>query len=337
MNQLSFKFSRFLLLFALIIGGFCLLMSCSTNMPGRSFSGNPPANTPEIPALSKELQGYMQDVISSVGQRNIFLPQNLDRSADLIESYLKSFGYTVDRQVYTVRNIDCYNLVAEKKGTTLPDEIVVIGAHYDSMFGTVGANDNGSGTVANMALAKHFSKIETDRTLRFVFFTNEEPPNFQQPTMGSLVYARDIFDKEEHVVVMYSLETMGYFTDEPNSQKVPVLLKPFYPSTGNFIAFVSNRASSDVLKQSVASFRERVDFPSRGGALPTSIPGVSWSDHWSFWQIDVPGIMVTDTALMRYPHYHEVTDTADKVDFDSLARVVTGLKQVIEDQATQAP
>ena len=135
---------------------------------------------------------------------------------------------------------------------------------------------------------------------------------------------------------MYSLETIGYFSDEKDSQKYPPPFSLFYPSTGNFIGFVGNTESSPLVSWTVGSFRQHARFPSEGAAVPARITGVGWSDHWSFWQVGYRALMITDTAPFRYPHYHLKSDTPDKIDFARMARVVAGLKKVIGELASPA-
>jgi len=147
--------------------------------------------------------------------------------------------------------------------------------------------------------------------------------------MGSLQYARRSKERRENIVAMISLETMGYYTDQPGSQRYPFPLGLFYPSTGNFVAFVSNQSSRALLHETLASFRRHAGLPSEGVAAPAFIPGVDWSDHWSFWKEGWPALMVTDTAPYRYPHYHTRQDTPDKLDYERTARVVAGLYQTL--------
>jgi Zn-dependent M28 family amino/carboxypeptidase len=220
-------------------------------------------------------------------------------------------------------------LEAQITGKTRSGEIVVVGAHYDTVPGTAGANDNTSGVAATLALARKFSKLENDRTLRFVAFVNEEPPYFQTDQMGSRVYARQCRQQGDNIVAMVSLETLGWYDDRPNSQNYPLPFGLLYPSTGNFIGFIGNIASRSLVRQAIGTFRQHEQFPSEGAALPEAIPGVGFSDQWSFWQEGYPAIMVTDTALFRYPFYHTPEDTIDKVNFDRLARVVRGLEKVV--------
>jgi Zn-dependent M28 family amino/carboxypeptidase len=202
--------------------------------------------------------------------------------------------------------------------------------------GAPGANDNGSGVAAVLELARLLRDATPARTLRCVLFVNEEPPFDQTDVMGSRVYARRSRERGENIVGMFSLETVGWYSEKPGSQRYPFPLSLFYPSTGNFIAFVSNLASRALLHEAIASFRRHAGIPSEGVAAPAFIPGVDWSDHWSFWQEGWPALMVTDTAPYRYPHYHAAEDTPDKVDYERLARLVTGLHGTLRELA-QAP
>ncbi len=289
-------------------------------------------------SLAAELEVSVKKLASEIGERNLRHHASLNRAADWIQSELESFKYTVNRQTFKVNGLECHNLIAEIAGTTQPTEIVIIGAHYDTAPGTPGANDNGSGTAATLALAARFATAKPARTLRFVFFTNEEPPYFQtEEQMGSLVYARQCRKKNEDIRAVISLETIGYYSDEPNSQHYPPPLSLLYPSTGNFIGFVSDLDSRELLTQIVKAFRKSSSFPSEFATLPAAVQGVGWSDHWSFWQVDYPAIMITDTAPFRYPHYHQKTDTPDKVNYEKMATVVEGLVPVIEDLVAEQP
>jgi Zn-dependent M28 family amino/carboxypeptidase len=149
--------------------------------------------------------------------------------------------------------------------------------------------------------------------------------------MGSLVYAQAAKQRGDKIVGMFSLETLGYFTDKANTQKYPPPLSWLYPNQGNFIGLIANIESRELLRNTVRSFRAQVKFPSEGAALPSLIQGVGWSDHWSFWQQGYQAVMITDTAPFRYPQYHTMDDTIDKIDFDKLARVTSGIGKVIRD------
>ena len=311
---------------ALIWGWFTILW-----MPGRSYSGELPPLKPAEIELANLLERDVTKLATNIGIRNFLEYERLNKSADWIERSFAQMGYEVKRQKYEVNNRAYYNIEAEKRGTQKPDEIIVIGGHYDSVMDCPGANDNATGTAATLELARLFASQNPDRTIRFVAFANEEPPFFWEAEMGSLVYATRSRQQNENIVAMLSMETMGYFLDERKSQKYPFPLGFFFPDRGNFITFVGNINSGDLVRDSIESFRRNTQFPSEGGAFPSQLPGVGWSDHWSFWQQGYPALMVTDTAPFRYRYYHTIEDTPDKVDFDKLARVVAGLVEVILD------
>jgi Zn-dependent M28 family amino/carboxypeptidase len=299
-------------------------------MPGRSFRGELPPISDVQRALAEELK---RDVLGLGGERNFRTPAALARAVDFLQVSLLKAGYErVQHESFTIDGERFSNLSVERPGTS--KEIVLIGAHYDSVAGCPGANDNGSGTAALLALARSFAGTSTSKTLRFVAFVNEEPPFFQTAEMGSLVCARACKARGESIAAMLSLETIGCYSDVEGSQKYPSPLSLCYPTIGNFIAFVGNLGSAGLTRRVVRSFRKHARFPSEGAVLPAFLPGVGWSDHWSFWQAGYPAVMVTDTAPFRYPHYHTPEDTPDKLDYERFARVVDGLRSVIADLLT---
>ena len=300
-------------------------------MPGESYRGPLPELTPAQVTLRDQLKRDLTRLAGVIGERNVRHPENYAAAALFLEKSLREMGYDVERQEYLAGRNYCVNLSATVPGNDKTDQIVVVGAHYDSLSGSPGANDNGTGVVATLAFARMFAKHKPVRTLRLVFFANEESPYFQTPQMGSLVYAKACRSKHENVVAMLSLETIGYYSDAKNSQQYPAALRAFYPSTGNFIAFVGNTGSKELVTQSIGAFRAHAKFPSEGAALPAQYGDIGRSDHWSFWQVGYPAIMVTDTAPFRYPHYHRASDTIDKIDYDRMARVVSGLESVVAD------
>jgi Zn-dependent M28 family amino/carboxypeptidase len=269
--------------------------------------------------------------LAGIGERSVQRPRGLHAAADQIDEALRAAGLKTSRQTFMVDGVSCDNVEAEITGSG--SEVVVVGAHYDSVPFTSGANDNASGTAAMLALARAFAGAHPRATLRFVAFANEEMPHFQTGTMGSLYYARRSRERGEDIVAMLSLETIGYYSDVDGSQKYPWPLGMVYPTRGDFIGFVGDRSSRDLVRRAVATFRRTTEFPSEGAALFRAVPGVGWSDHWAFWHEGYPALMVTDTAPFRYPHYHKVSDTPDKLDYGRMARVVGGLAHVIEELA----
>ena len=302
-------------------------------MPRQSHQGPLPPLTDEQRTLEQELHSHVQTLAGQIGERNVFHHDRLVMAAEYIRTTLTSAGHEVLLQPYEVAGKICENVEAEVRGSRRPDDIIVIGAHYDSVQGSPGANDNASGVAAMLALARAFAKATPACTLRFIAFANEEPPLFQTEYMGSRVYAKRSRERGERIVLMLSLETIGYYSDEPGSQHLLFPLNLIYPSTGNFIAFVSNVENGFLVRQLVGSFRRQAQFPSEGGALWDLIPGVGWSDHWAFWKEGFPAVMVTDTAPFRYPAYHSNADRPEFVQYERMARVVSGLHSVIAEMA----
>jgi hypothetical protein len=317
---------------ALFFGANCALM-----MPGNSFSGPLPAIQPAQISLAQQLRGDVEILAGRIGERHTAKPENLAAAEDFLVASLARAGYAVEVQPFDAHGVRCANVAAELRGSTKPEEVIVLGAHYDSAVNCPAANDNASGCAAVLALARHFAGRPQTRTVRFVLFPNEEPPHFWKETMGSLVYASACKARAENIVGMLSLETMGFYSDEQNSQSYPPPVGLAYPSRGTFVGFVGMSSAEDLIKRSVGAFRNTVDFPSEGAALPSLVPMVAASDHWSFWKHGYPALMVTDTAPYRYPHYHKPTDTPDKLDYERMARVVNGLVGVVEGLAGADP
>lgn len=306
-----------------------LLWWFGMRMPGKNVSKAVPLSPDEI-GLREELRADVQTLAGKIGERNMWHYPQLNAAADFIEDSFSRAGLRTRRDSYDMRGQACHNIEAEIPGAR--PEVLLIGAHYDSVLGSPGANDNGTGVAATLALARRFADARPKHTLRFLAFVNEEPPYFLSDEMGSFIYAGRCKAHGDKISGMISLETIGYFSDAPHSQTYPSPgLGMFYPKVGNFIGFVSNVHSRALLRRVVGLFRKHATIPSEGAALPAFIPGVSWSDQWSFWRQGYPGIMVTDTAPFRYPHYHSSNDTPDKLDYDRFTLVVSGMEKVIED------
>jgi Zn-dependent M28 family amino/carboxypeptidase len=276
------------------------------------------------------LRAHVEMLAGTIGERNLWSYGALERAAEYISMQLTTNGYTPRRQTFEVAKLPFSNVEAALEGTTRAGESIVVGAHYDTVVGCPGANDNATGVAAVLELAQRFSGRPQPRTIRFVAFVNEEPPFFQTAHMGSAVYANAARSRGDRVVGMLSLETMGYYSDERDSQRYPAPIAAVYPDIGNFIGFVANLGSAPLLWRARRAFKRRTAFPVQSAAVPAAIPGVGWSDHWAFWQAGYPAMMVTDTAPFRYPWYHTVEDTPEKIDYDRLTHVVDGLEAVIE-------
>jgi Zn-dependent M28 family amino/carboxypeptidase len=284
-----------------------------------------------IAELEPALKEHIAVLADDIGPRDIFVPDKLNAAAEYIRTFWENVGYEVSAQAFTVQNVVCQNLAVEIPGRSKIDEIVIVGAHYDTVSWAPGANDNGSAVAALLELSRLFRTESPDRTLRFVAFTNEEPPFFKTGSMGSLVYAKACQKRNENIVGMVCLETIGYYRDEPKTQKYPFPFSFFYPDKGNFVAIVGNLRSKPLVKSFTRYFMEDSDFPVECVATFGFLTGIDWSDHWSFWTCGYPAVMITDTALFRYPYYHSLEDTPDKIDYHSLARVTHGAYKAMEE------
>jgi Zn-dependent M28 family amino/carboxypeptidase len=284
-------------------------------------------------ATAQNLRAHVERLAGEIGERNVFRPEALQAAAEYIERQWRQQGYAVERLGYELSGARCFNLEITRSGAARNDQILLIGAHYDTVPGSPGANDNGSGVAALIELSRLFTDLEPATTVRFVAFVNEEPPFFATELQGSMVYAHMARRRGDDIRLMVCLETMGCYGDKPGSQGYPPLFKFFYPDRANFIGFVSNFRSWSAMRRLAAAFRRGSDFPLETTAMFPFVPGVSWSDHRSFWIQGFRAVMVTDTAFYRYPHYHAATDTPDRLDYSSLSRVTLGLHSALAELA----
>ena len=275
------------------------------------------------------LRRHVQALAGEIGERNVWRPAALAAAAAYIRGEFEALGYAVMAQTYRVNDIDCDNIEVVISGAVRPEQIILVGAHYDTVEGSPGADDNASGVAGVLELARRLRGARPARTVKLVAFVNEEPPFFFFGEMGSKVYAEAARRRGDDIRVMLSLEMLGCYLDAPGSQAYPLLLRWFYPQQGNFIAFVSNLRSRARLREVVAAFRAHSDFPSERLVSPSFVPGVSWSDQLSFWRQGYAALMVTDTAFYRYPHYHSPLDTPEKLCYPEMARVVEGLGRAL--------
>jgi hypothetical protein len=266
-------------------------------------------------------------------------PSGLSRAADFIEEYFSRTGFGVSRQTFQVDRFDCHNLEAVARdfcGVQEPHWI--LGAHYDSAPGTLGADDNISAVAILLETARLLMQSEnTPRNIRFVAYTNEEPPHFTNESMGSRVHAQSCRRNGDNIQGMICLESLGYFTDKPGSQELPTLYgmpeetlaftrsRGIDPTIGNYIAVVGDEQSASFLARFDDAFA-RHPIPT----LPLVMPEMRFSDHLCYWDEGYPAIMLTDTALFRNPNYHKHTDTVETLDFQAMASITENLVSAIQ-------
>jgi len=308
-----------------------IMLWIMTHMPGDSYQGELPPLSLTEKKIAEYLKQHVVCLAKTIGSRNIFEYEGLNKAAEYIENIFKQIGYEIKEQKFLVEGKEVKNLEVEIRGSEYPEEIIIVGAHYDSVSGCPAANDNASGVAGLLELSRLLLKEKLKKTIRLVAFVNEEPPFFQTENMGSWVYAKRAKERKEKIIGMISLETIGYYSSQKGSQSYPFPFNFLYPETGDFIGFVSNIRSGKFLRHCLNSFRRNTRFPSEGVSAPGFIVGVGWSDHWSFWQEGFSAIMLTDTALFRYPYYHTTQDTVDKLHFSPMSQVISGVRQMVID------
>jgi len=291
----------------------------------RLWGGSFQAPAQENMESAEILKSHVRRLSDEIGERSIFKYEKLDEAATYITRALESFGYKVEFQHYTPLNTSVKNIIATKIGTVRPQEVIIVGAHYDTCFNP-GADDNASAVAGLLELARFLNEVDTERTIKFIAFVNEEPPFFQTEDMGSRVYVREAKDKGEDIKAVIILEMIGYYSDRLNSQRYPLLFGLFYPNRANFICVAGNYTSRWLVKECVSGFKGHTKFPIESFVGPSFITGIDFSDHWSFWKDGYPAVMITDTAFYRNPHYHSNTDIWEKLDYESMAEVIKGLR-----------
>lgn len=278
--------------------------------------GNSRSNETVEPA---KLRGHVENFSSRFAPRDYTHPENLEKCADYIEQHFRRAGATVSRQTFTVQGQAYSNIIARfgaGKGSK-----IVVGAHYDSCGTTPGADDNASGVAAVLELGVLLGKNPPAREVELVAYVLEEPPFFGTALMGSAVHAKSLANENIEGVIV--LEMVGYFSDAWGSQSYPSpLLYLLYPNRGNFIAVVGLWEQGNWVKRIKTAMKGATDLPVRSIRAPESLPGMEFSDHRNYWPFGINALMITDTAFYRNPAYHTESDTADRLDYKRMAKVV---------------
>ena len=310
-----------------------ILVYFATNMPGETLVSDLLPLTQSQKESSRRLEQNVTQLAGEIGERNYGVPKAYNTTADFIAETFRESGL-VPYEEELGDKLQFRNIIAEHYGTSLPDEVIIVGAHYDTVWLSSGADDNASGVAVMLEIARQLKTMQLSRTIRFVAFANEEYPHFLTDYMGSLFHAKRSYEREDKIMAMLSLEMLGYFSDDADSQSYPAPLSWFYPDKANFIAFVSDFSSRHLLKKCIGIFRESMTFPSEGLTAPVAlIPDIRRSDHAAFWRYNYPAFMLTDTAAYRNSAYHNAKDVPDSLDYGAMARITTGLIAVLAELA----
>lgn len=313
----------------LIIIGIAVFLIAKGSTFGWNVFARGSSCAPRDNLLVSRLKDHVYTLSYKIGDRNMFNFVNLNKAANYITDKFKSYGYKVEFQEYACQTKKVKNIIAVKTGSKFPEEVIIVGAHYDTYFNP-GADDNASGIAGLLELASFMSGKENERTLKFIAFVNEEPPYFKTEHMGSLVYATKVKTTQEKIKAAIILEMLGYYTNKVFSQRYPPFFGFLRSWKGNFIAMAANLSSRKLLEQAVSAFKKGSKFPLEYVVASESVSGITFSDHWSFWQAGYPAILVTDTAFLRNRNYHLYTDTWEKLNYVNMASVVEGLYSVAE-------
>jgi Zn-dependent M28 family amino/carboxypeptidase len=283
-------------------------------------------------ASAARLEQLVRKLSTDFADRTFDNETRLEGAAMYLESQLARLGLKAESQRFTAEGRGYRNLVV-KLGPDTP-EVMVVGAHYDVAGEQPGADDNASGVAGLLELARLLKGQSFRQGVELVFYTNEEPPFFRTPFMGSAIHARSLAESGKRASLMLSLECIGYFSDEPGSQDHPVrLLNAIYPTTGNFISLVGFYQDGDVARQVKAAMKSASDLPVYSINAPSFVVGVDFSDHLNYWNEGFVGMMVTDTAFYRNKAYHTPQDTAGRLDYGRMAKVVDGVRAVVMQHA----
>lgn len=284
--------------------------------------------------IESQLRLHVDRLAGLIGPRYLKKPKTIEATIGYIEGQWRSMGYDVQRERFDALGDEACNLIVEKRGTTRPEEIVLLGAHYDTVPSTPGADDNASAVAVLHEVSRLLAEQNCKRSVRFVAFACEEPPYFSLDSMGSQVHARESRRRGDKIVGMLCLEMVGYYTKEANSQRIPPLIpswfRRFFPTRGDFLTAVGNLASWKLCWQFRRGFKRGArSMPLFSICLPERIREIRLSDNSSFWDQGYPALMLTDTSFLRNPNYHRSTDTPDTLDYPTMAHVTLGVTEAV--------
>jgi Zn-dependent M28 family amino/carboxypeptidase len=288
--------------------------------------------------IRSNLRTHLEHLSVKLGERSIYLPKNLKAAEDYVFECFGQLGYEPRRQSHTYLRQEVSNIVA---GEPAAGGYYILGAHFDTVAGTPGADDNASGVAVLLETARLARSLPPPRPWTFIGFTCEEPPAFFTPYMGSRVYAKQARKQGHNILGMLCLEMVGYYRNEPNSQELPLSLRLLgYPTTGNFLGLVSDGRSKPLLKRLEAAIKGGCGLPTVTLAVPLGgqlfLPEVRLSDHANFWDAGYPAVMLTDTAFLRNPNYHGPGDVMAHLDLEAMTDLVLGLVNFLRQEGSNS-
>ena len=269
----------------------------------------------------EKLKTHVEKISNEFSPRSALFVQNLDKTAAYVKQEFAIAGGNVSEQAFEANGKTYRNIIARFNAES--EDRIVVGAHYDAAGSLPAADDNASGVAGLIELAYLLGRTKLTKHVELVAYTLEEPPFFGSNQMGSFIHAKSLKDENAAVRLMMSLEMIGYFSDEPNSQSFPVsAMSLFYPSRGNFIAVVGSFGNFSIVRRVKSAMKAQSEVPVRSINAPASIPGIDFSDHRNYWKFGYDAVMITDSAFYRNPNYHTAADTPEKLDYNRMSKVV---------------
>jgi aminopeptidase YwaD len=261
------------------------------------------------------------------------------QAADYIRHHLEQAGLVVEEASFEEAGFAGTNLLARPLPPQADRPLLIVGAHYDSIPGSPGADDNASAVAALLELARWIQPRFVASSTRFCQVELVAYDLEEYGFIGSFVHSRDVERASTALRGMISLEMLGYTDQRPHSQRLPPHLTKLYPNVGNFIGICGNEASRRLVQAVTQVMKSVKGLPVESLAVPgkgEALPEVRLSDHSSFWDRDYPALMITDTSFMRNPHYHQASDTPETLDYPFLAKVTAGVceavRQILESE-----
>ena len=318
-----------ILIIVILLAAFLIYSVLKIRSSASVYASGP--NSPHVGDVH-QLYTHVEHLSVTIGSRSVFEYDKIEATKRYIVSCLKTFGYIPTLQNYDYEGKTFSNIIVSMPGVKYPDETVIIGAHYDTVYGTPGADDNASAVAVLLEVCRALKSISPGRTLKLIFFFLEEPPVFRTEHMGSYVYAKEAKARNENIKAMICLEMVGYYSDKKDGQTFPLpLMSMMFSTTPNFIAVVGNLKSRNLVDKVKNSLLKVSPIPVETLTSVSFVPGVDLSDHRSFWEMGYPAVMITDTAFYRNPNYHTENDTIDTLDFNTMADLLKGLLQAAKD------
>lgn len=252
----------------------------------------------------------------------------LNATADYIKEVFNQYSDSVYIQEYNIgKNV--YKNVICSFGTE-HEKRIIVGAHYDVCGNQEGADDNASGVVGLLELARMLQGQKLNQRIDLVAYTLEEPPFFRTEYMGSYIHAKSLAENNVEVAGMIALEMIGYFKDEKKTQSYPLgFLSLFYGNKGNYITLVKKTGAGKFTRKFCKSFKSTKTIKTKKFTGPPSLPGIDFSDHMNYWNFGFKALMITDTAFYRNQNYHQTSDKMETLDLQRMAKVIDGVYQTL--------